>query len=101
MMAMKTPTDRLIELNVREGYTPAELASFTCPRCGERPIRFAHPSKPPSVECPCGTPFVLNPEFGSNPWDFMKNSEQWGMSVDEKLSQPQPYNEDQEEEEGA
>ena len=85
---MKTPMERLIELNAREGYTPEELASFICPRCGERPIRFVRPSKPPSVECRCCAPFVLRPEFGSDPWDFIRNSEQWGMFVLAKLIQP-------------
>ena len=70
--------DRLMELKAKEGYSPKKLASFTCPRCNECPILFAHPSKPPSVECRCCAPFVLNPEFGSDPWDFIRNSERWG-----------------------
>jgi hypothetical protein len=91
--------DRLIELNARDGYKPEELASFTCPRCGERPIRFAHPSKPPSVECRCCAPFSIKPELaaqGMDPWDTMTNADQWGLFVAWKLSQP--CDEDEEEE---
>ena len=75
---MKTPTDRLIELHARDGCAPKELASFTCPQCGEPPILFAHPSFPPLVDCICCAPFVLHPKFGLN--------EQWGklaLSCDE------------------
>ena len=72
---MKTPTDRLIELHARDGCAPKELASSTCPQCGERPILFAHPSFPPLVDCICCAPFVLHPKFGLN--------EQWGMFVED------------------
>jgi hypothetical protein len=106
--------ERLIALHAEAGGRLVERASFTCPRCGERPLLFAGNLKwndgQPVVECLCLAPFsppgeIIVPEyrdaFKEHPehyiWDFppVKNADEWGMFVEYKIHLPCPVDDEE------
>ena len=112
---METKTDRLIAVHTSAGAKLVELASFTCPKCGERPMLFAGNQNwnegMPIVECLCLAPFsprkeVIKPEhlqtIVEHPehsiWQLppVANADEWGMFVAWKRSLPEPDEEEEE-----
>jgi hypothetical protein len=90
------PTNKKPAASSHEAAGP-QLASFSCPVCGERPILFRGNRKwnngLPVVECLCLAPFSPKPEFAEEDiWVFpmVRNADAWGLFVQWKLSLPVP-----------